>query len=113
MRCIVITTIFIGIIISQYAQSYEMNGLFPVDDKFIEISGYVSELPIEKDGRYTYIITCDGAKYKDKTYVFAMNGQTGKMTGTFPICPKRTALWFGGIWAGVTAAATLLLHLVV
>lgn len=68
MRCIVITTIFIGIIISQYAQSYEMNGLFPVDDKFIEISGYVSELPIEKDGRYTYIITCDGAKYKDKTY---------------------------------------------
>lgn len=50
-------------------------------------------------------------RYQDKTYVFAMNGQTGKMTGTFPICPKRTALWFGGIWAGVTAAATLLLSL--
>ena len=50
-------------------------------------------------------------RYQDKTYVFAMNGQTGKMTGTFPICAKRTALWFGGIWAGVTAVATLLLSL--
>jgi uncharacterized CHY-type Zn-finger protein len=50
-------------------------------------------------------------KYKDKTYVFAMNGQTGKMTGSFPICPKRTALWFGGIWAGATAVLTALLSL--
>lgn len=63
-----LTIVFIGIAISQYAQSYEMNGLFPVDDKFVEISGYVSEIPSEKDGRYTYIITCDGAKYKDKIY---------------------------------------------
>ena len=50
-------------------------------------------------------------KYKDKTYVFAMNGQTGKITGTFPICPKRTALWFCGIWAGVTAVSAMLLNL--
>ena len=28
-------------------------------------------------------------KYKDKIYTFAMNGQTGKMTGAFPICPKE------------------------
>ena len=28
-------------------------------------------------------------KYKDKIYTFAMNGQTGKMTGAFPICPRR------------------------
>lgn len=46
-------------------------------------------------------------KYKDKVYSFAMNGQTGKMTGSFPICPKRTAAWFAGICAGVTALATL------
>lgn len=44
-------------------------------------------------------------KYRDKTYVFAMNGQTGKMTGSFPICPKRTAAWFSGICAAVTALA--------
>ena len=47
-------------------------------------------------------------KYKDKSYVFAMNGQTGKMTGTFPVCPKRTAMWFAGIWAGVSALAGLI-----
>ena len=46
-------------------------------------------------------------KYKDKTYVFAMNGQTGKMTGTFPICPKRTAAWFAAICGGVTTLAVL------
>ena len=48
-------------------------------------------------------------KYKGKTYTFAMNGQTGKMTGRFPICPKRSAAWFAGLWAGITAAATLVL----
>ena len=47
-------------------------------------------------------------KYRDKTYVFAMNGQTGKMTGTFPICPKRSAMWFGGICAAVTALASVI-----
>ena len=51
-------------------------------------------------------------KYKDKTYVFAMNGQTGKMTGTFPICPKRSAAWFAGICAAVTVLITLIQYLV-
>ncbi len=46
-------------------------------------------------------------KYRNKIYTFAMNGQTGKMTGAFPICPKRTAAWFAGVFAGVTALATL------
>ena len=46
--------------------------------------------------------------WKDKKYTFAMNGQTGKMTGTFPICPKRSAAWFGGICAAVTAIVTLI-----
>lgn len=47
-------------------------------------------------------------RYGDKTYIFAMNGQTGKITGTFPICPKRSALWFGGICAAVTALVSLI-----
>jgi DNA-directed RNA polymerase subunit RPC12/RpoP len=46
-------------------------------------------------------------RYGDKTYTFAMNGQTGKMTGSFPICPKRSALWFAGISVGVTLLAML------
>ena len=47
-------------------------------------------------------------KYNDKTYLFAMNGQTGKMTGTFPICPKRSWAWFGGISAAVTVLVAVI-----
>ena len=47
-------------------------------------------------------------KFNGKIYTFAMNGQTGKITGSFPVCPRRTGLWFAGICAGVTAAAHLL-----
>lgn len=47
-------------------------------------------------------------RYGDKIYTFAMNGQTGKMTGTFPISYKRAAVWFSGIFTGVTALVTLL-----
>lgn len=46
-------------------------------------------------------------KYNGKIYTFAMNGQTGKMTGSFPICKKRSASWFAAICAGVT----VLVHL--
>ena len=83
------------------------------------ILGYTSVMPMSqklniRHGKSRYVLLpvwMLHTKYKDKTYVFAMNGQTGKMTGSFPICPKRTALWFGGIWAGVTAVMTLLMTL--
>ena len=32
-------------------------------------------------------------KYRDKTYTFAMNGQTGKMIGNIPIGIKETIFW--------------------
>lgn len=48
------------------------------------------------------------SKFQDKSYVFAMNGQTGKMTGTLPVCPKKSAMWFAGICAGVTLLGTVL-----
>lgn len=47
-------------------------------------------------------------KFNGKIYTFAMNGQTGKMTGTFPICPKRTTVWFAGIFSIVTVLVHLL-----
>ena len=83
------------------------------------ITGYTSVIPYSKQlnvkhGKARYVLLpvwMLHTKYQDKTYVFAMNGQTGKMTGSFPICPKRTAMWFGGIWAGVTVALTLVLSL--
>ncbi len=51
-------------------------------------------------------------RYKDQIYSFTMNGQTGKMTGRLPICPKRTAAWFAGICAGATALAWLVQWLI-
>lgn len=35
-------------------------------------------------------------KYKDKTYVFAMNGQTGKFVGKLPIDKVKLAMWTVG-----------------
>jgi hypothetical protein len=83
------------------------------------IMGYSTVMPINtrlnvRHGKARYVLLpvwMLHTKYRDKTYVFAMNGQTGKITGTFPICPKRTAMWFGGIWAGATALLTLILSL--
>ena len=51
------------------------------------------------------------SKYRDKTYTFAMNGQSGKLTGTLPICPKRSAAWFSGIAAAVAALTALIMSL--
>ena len=79
------------------------------------IIGYASAVPTAKQlqihhGKAKYVLLpvwMLHTKYGDKTYVFAMNGQTGKMTGTFPICPKRSAAWFASICAGVTALVSI------
>jgi len=82
--------------------------------------GYTSVIPTAKNltidhskAKYVLLpVWMLTTKYKDKDYTFAMNGQTGKMTGTFPICPKKSAAWFLGIMAAVTALATVIQLLV-
>ncbi len=82
--------------------------------------GYHTVLPTSKNlhvkhGKAKYVLMpvwMLNTRYQGKLYTFAMNGQTGKMTGSFPICPKRTAAWFAGISAGVTALAMLVQLLV-
>jgi len=77
--------------------------------------GYITAVPTSRNlqvnhGKARYILLpvwMLNTKYKDKIYTFAMNGQTGKMIGSFPICPKRSAMWFGGIFAAVTLVAGL------
>lgn len=44
-------------------------------------------------------------KWKDNTYLFAVNGQTGKLVGDLPIDRGRKNAWFFGVWAGVAAVA--------
>ncbi len=44
-------------------------------------------------------------KYGDKTFTFAMNGQTGKLVGELPVDKKKFWLYFSGIFAAVLAIA--------
>lgn len=46
-------------------------------------------------------------QYRGKTYLFAMNGQTGKIVGTYPLSVGKAALWFAGITAVVSVIAFL------
>lgn len=68
-----------------------------------------------KDGKIKYglmPVYLLNTKYKDKSYSFAMNGQTGKFVGDLPISFGRLAAYFGGIFASCAAilsALTLLL----
>lgn len=39
------------------------------------------------------------SKYQGKDYLFAMNGQTGKIVGELPVSSGQTAKWFGIIFA--------------
>ena len=49
--------------------------------------------------------------WKDKEYVFAMNGQTGKFIGDLPLDKSAKNRWFLGLTLGVTAAVSALVLL--
>ncbi len=81
--------------------------------------GYATALPTHKNvniskSKAHYVLMpvwLLNTRYRDKLYTFAMNGQTGKMTGSLPICPKRTAVWFASLAAAFTAVSALLMAL--
>jgi DNA-directed RNA polymerase subunit RPC12/RpoP len=52
------------------------------------------------------------SRYNGKTYTFAMNGQTGRITGDLPICPKRSLAWFSGVAAAVALISAAIMLLV-
>ena len=47
-------------------------------------------------------------KWNDKNYLFAMNGQTGKMVGDLPADKGKLRLWFWGVALGGSALLSLL-----
>jgi DNA-directed RNA polymerase subunit RPC12/RpoP len=49
--------------------------------------------------------------WKDQTFVFAMNGQTGKLAGDLPLDKAAKRRWFWGIFLGVGAIVTALVAL--
>ncbi len=80
------------------------------------ITGYATAIPANcqvqiQNTKAKYVLLpvwMLNTKYRGKIYTFAMNGQTGKMTGSLPICAKRSAAWFAGICSGVTIFVHLL-----
>ncbi len=42
-------------------------------------------------------------QWKDDDYLFAMNGQTGRLVGDLPVSPLKVILWFLGIFVAVCA----------
>lgn len=82
----------------------------------ISMSSYTTTLPAGKQlhvrnstARYVLLpVWMLNTNYRGKRYTFMMNGQTGKMTGTLPICPKRTAGWFAAVCGGVTLLSVVL-----
>ena len=47
-------------------------------------------------------------KWKDQNFLFAMNGQTGRLIGDLPISWERFFLWFGGIFAASAVVMSLI-----
>ncbi len=78
--------------------------------------GYTSVLPAGtqlkiKASRARYVLMpvwILNTRYKDRVYTFAMNGQTGKMTGAFPVCIKRTIAWAAGIFLAAASLVSLI-----
>ena len=49
-------------------------------------------------------------RWKEKDFLFAMNGQTGKLIGDLPVDPKRVAAWFAGISLPLMAILAVLIY---
>ena len=83
------------------------------------VHGYLSVTPTVRevaltrnDIRYALLpVWFMTTRYKDKTYAFAINGQTGKMSGKLPVSRGKFAAFFSAITAlvgGLTALALFL-----
>lgn len=79
-------------------------------------AGYLSVIPFTKHlqinhskAKYVLLpVWMLNTKYRGKLYTFAMNGQTGKMTGKLPISPLRSAILFAATAAVISVLVTLI-----
>ncbi len=75
------------------------------------VNGYTTVVPqmsnIKADGgKYRYALLpvwILNTKYNGTNYMFAVNGQTGKVSGKLPVDKKKFWLFFGGIAAAIIA----------
>ena len=84
------------------------------------VIGYESCIPVREDvqvrcGEPDYALLpvwLLSTRWKDKVYLFAMNGQTGRLVGDLPISRQRLAAWFGGIFAASAVVMALIRFLI-
>ena len=84
------------------------------------VIGYESCVPLRQDVqvqhsqvRYALLpVWLLSTKWKDQNYLFAMNGQTGKMIGDLPISWARFWAFFGGIFAASSAVMAIVRFLI-
>lgn len=63
----------------------------------------------EKRWRYNLLpVWVLSYKHKDKNYIYALNGQTGKVYGELPVCNKKLGALFAGVAAGVSVLLTVM-----
>lgn len=62
-----------------------------------------------KDTNYALLpVWLLSTKWQEKNYLFAMNGQTGKLIGDLPVSKGKLALWFAGLFAIFAAIGWML-----
>ena len=87
-----------------------------VDAMQRQVSGYETCIPLQKKANLRRgKVHCAllpvwllSTQWEGKSFLFAMNGQTGKMVSDLPVSRKRYWLWWGGLTAGITAALTVI-----
>ncbi len=87
------------------------------DAMFRTVGIYETCVPVKQEAKVTRTETkyalmpvwMLNTRYKGKDYLFAMNGQTGKIVGELPISWGRFFAWLAGITAGLTAVCTAVL----
>lgn len=62
----------------------------------------------QKDTQYAlFPVWLLSTKWNNKNYLFAMNGQTGKMVGDLPVDKTKLTLWFLGIFLGFSTLLSI------
>lgn len=81
-----------------------------------QVSGYETCVPTRKDAQLRRgKVRCAllpvwllSTQWEGQNFLFAMNGQTGKMVSDLPVSKKRYWAWWGGLTAGITAALAVI-----
>ena len=101
-----------------YQRADERAGNTAVDLVSQTVGGYSSVIPRGSEvrvrrGRVSYALLpvwMLSTRWNGKNYLFAMNGQTGKLIGDLPVSSGRALAWFAGLTAGFTALFSALLY---